>query len=247
MRRASRCSRDGAPFPASHDRRHEVNAVTSYHLGPWTASATWVFASGQAYTVPESQYTITLASGEQTSYVHVGQINASRLPDYHRLDLSLSRRFETETLNCSAGLTLFNAYNHTNVQSREYDLEVSPILVTDVTMLGFTVMSQTGAITLNPKPLFWGANIVGGFIFGIGMVLAGGCASGMISTASSCTSQDDARVGSMRASGAIVPRVGSSRLKMVAECACSGRTIRCSSRRLGLSGPRLKRSTWTIR
>lgn len=129
---------DGNPFPASHDRRHEVNAVTSYHLGPWTASATWVFASGQAHTVPESQYTITLANGEQTSYVHVGEINGTRLPDYHRLDLSLSHRFETETLNCSAGLTLFNAYNHTNVQSREYDLEVSPILVTDLTMLGFT-------------------------------------------------------------------------------------------------------------
>jgi len=48
-----------------------------------------------------------------------------------------------------------------------------------VTMLGFTLMSQTGAITLNPKPLFWGANMVGGFIFGIGMVLAGGCASGI--------------------------------------------------------------------
>ena len=48
-----------------------------------------------------------------------------------------------------------------------------------VTMLGFTIMSQTGAITLNPKPLFWGANMVGGFIFGIGMVLAGGCASGI--------------------------------------------------------------------
>ena len=48
-----------------------------------------------------------------------------------------------------------------------------------VAMLGFTVMSQTGAITLNPKPLFWGANMVGGFIFGIGMVLAGGCASGI--------------------------------------------------------------------
>ena len=48
-----------------------------------------------------------------------------------------------------------------------------------VTMLGFTIMSQTGAITLNPKPFFWGANMVGGFIFGIGMVLAGGCASGI--------------------------------------------------------------------
>lgn len=128
----------GEPFAAGHDRRHEVNAVTSYHLGPWTASVTWVFASGRAYTAPESQYEIVLADGEPTSYVHVGEINGSRLPDYHRLDLSLSRRFETETLDCSAGLTLFNAYNHTNVQSREYDMEVSPILITDVTMLGFT-------------------------------------------------------------------------------------------------------------
>lgn len=48
-----------------------------------------------------------------------------------------------------------------------------------VTMLGFTIFSQTGALTLNPKPLFWGANMVGGFIFGVGMVLAGGCASGI--------------------------------------------------------------------
>ncbi|MFC1525640.1 TonB-dependent receptor domain-containing protein [Candidatus Latescibacterota bacterium] len=129
---------DGQPFPASHDRRHEINAVTSYHLGPWTASATWVFASGQAYTAPESQYTLAMADGQESSYVHIGEVNGSRLPDYHRLDLSLSRHFETQALNCSAGLTLFNAYNRSNVQSREYDLEVSPILITDVTMLGFT-------------------------------------------------------------------------------------------------------------
>ena len=46
-----------------------------------------------------------------------------------------------------------------------------------VTMLGFTFMSQNGSIVLNPKPFFWGANMVGGFIFGVGMVLAGGAAN----------------------------------------------------------------------
>lgn len=48
-----------------------------------------------------------------------------------------------------------------------------------VEMIGFEILAMSGVISLNPKPLFWGANIVGGFIFGIGMVLAGGCASGI--------------------------------------------------------------------
>lgn len=45
-------------------------------------------------------------------------------------------------------------------------------------MIGFAILQASGAITVNPMPFFWGANIIGGFIFGIGMVLAGGCASG---------------------------------------------------------------------
>jgi len=40
-------------------------------------------------------------------------------------------------------------------------------------------MDMTGAIAINPKPFWWGANLLGSFVFGIGMVLAGGCASGI--------------------------------------------------------------------
>ena len=129
---------DGRPFPANHDRRHEVNAVGSYRVGPWTLSATWVLGSGKAYTAPESFYVIDLADGNTASFVHVGEKNGSRLPDYHRLDLSTSRNFATATFDWSAGLTIFNAYNRANVRARSYDLEVIPVAVTDVTMLGFT-------------------------------------------------------------------------------------------------------------
>lgn len=45
-----------------------------------------------------------------------------------------------------------------------------------ITLLLF---AQFGAIHLAPKPLNWIANIIGGYIFGLGMVLAGGCASGV--------------------------------------------------------------------
>jgi len=46
-------------------------------------------------------------------------------------------------------------------------------------MIGFSILAMTGVITLAPKPLMWGANLAGGLVFGIGMVLAGGCASGI--------------------------------------------------------------------
>lgn len=48
-----------------------------------------------------------------------------------------------------------------------------------VEMIGFSLLAFAGIVNLNPKPLLWGANIVGGLLFGFGMVLAGGCASGI--------------------------------------------------------------------
>ncbi|MEA4812637.1 MAG: YeeE/YedE family protein [Anaerolineaceae bacterium] len=45
--------------------------------------------------------------------------------------------------------------------------------------IGFTAMAQFGLIKLAPSVLNWGGVIVGGLLFGMGMVLAGGCASGM--------------------------------------------------------------------
>lgn len=52
------------------------------------------------------------------------------------------------------------------------------LLAIALSALGFQLMAQLGLIHLNPKPLSWSGVIVGAFVFGIGMVLAGGCASG---------------------------------------------------------------------
>ncbi|MGC9100389.1 MAG: YeeE/YedE family protein [Caldisericum sp.] len=45
--------------------------------------------------------------------------------------------------------------------------------------IGFQFAAQFGWIKLNPLPFVPLAQIIGGFIFGMGMVLAGGCASGI--------------------------------------------------------------------
>ncbi len=47
-------------------------------------------------------------------------------------------------------------------------------------MLGFSFMATLGWITPNPKPLQLLPAIVGGLVFGCGMVLAGGCVSGSL-------------------------------------------------------------------
>jgi hypothetical protein len=49
-----------------------------------------------------------------------------------------------------------------------------------VSMLGFALLSDLGLIKLNPKPLLWANMALGGLIFGVGMVLAGGCVSGSL-------------------------------------------------------------------
>lgn len=49
-----------------------------------------------------------------------------------------------------------------------------------VSMLTFALGSSSGWIALNPKPLIWANYLVGGVLFGVGMVLAGGCVSGTL-------------------------------------------------------------------
>ena len=62
---------------------------------------------------------------------------------------------------------------------KDYTLVKTVIVALLVGLAGFAIMVSAGLITLNPKPLWWGANLIGRFIFGIGMVVAGGCASGI--------------------------------------------------------------------
>jgi uncharacterized protein len=49
-----------------------------------------------------------------------------------------------------------------------------------VSMLGFAVLDLLGWVKLNPKPLVWASFAIGGAIFGVGTVLAGGCVSGCL-------------------------------------------------------------------
>lgn len=74
----------GNTYPAKYDRRHDVSIVVSIQLGKrWSISAIWVYATGNAMTLPLSRYFL---SGNIIN--EYSERNSFRMPDYHRLDIS---------------------------------------------------------------------------------------------------------------------------------------------------------------
>ena len=47
-------------------------------------------------------------------------------------------------------------------------------------MAGFAVLDLLGWVVLSPKPFLWASYLLGGILFGVGMVLSGGCISGSL-------------------------------------------------------------------
>ena len=126
-------------FYANHDRNHELKLVGTYKIGKsWTLSSTYMFASGNPYTAPMNQYSLTMLDDETLGYIHVGEKNGSRLADYNRVDVSISRNWESEYGVTEGGISLYNMFNNKNISYRDYDLDISPIIASDVNMLGFT-------------------------------------------------------------------------------------------------------------
>ena len=101
---------NGLPFPASLDRRHDLSLAASYMPGErWELSTVFVYASGGAYTPTRDLY---IAGG---SFVRGhGSYNGARLPDYHRLDLSVTYWLRRKPWRSGINLSLFNLYAHRN-------------------------------------------------------------------------------------------------------------------------------------
>ena len=127
------------PYPASHDKTHEAKIVGTYKWGPWNFATALIYATGTPYTTPESRYYLPLLNGDEYNYIHVSDKNSHRLPDYHRMDVSIFRQLQTPDFNWDVGLSVFNLYNSKNVNYREYDLDVIPVIVSDNLLLPMTI------------------------------------------------------------------------------------------------------------
>ena len=110
------------------DRRHNINLLASYQWGKkrksWQADVRWNFGSGFPFTQTQAFYP-NLGYGNiadnwmqnnEEIYVKLADINQGRLPAYHRLDLSLTKKFflgERNIIELNASVT--NVYNYHNI------------------------------------------------------------------------------------------------------------------------------------
>lgn len=109
------------------DRRHNVNLVAAYTFGKnlnWEASVRWNLGSGFPFTQTAGFYeNLVFTDGINTDYttqngelgVEYGELNTGRLPYYHRLDVSIKRKFEIGSTTLEAVVGVTNVYNRENI------------------------------------------------------------------------------------------------------------------------------------
>lgn len=116
-------------FPALFDRRHNINLVLDYKFGrddAWQAGLRWNVGSGFAFTkiqgffednkIPKGLETVFGVENAPIGVIYSEQINSGRLPYYHRLDLSLSRKVKlTKYTYFDITAAVTNAYDRENI------------------------------------------------------------------------------------------------------------------------------------
>ncbi len=129
------------------DRRHNVNLVLTYSFDKersWNLNARWNFGSGFPFTQTQGYYErLDVSRGLNNDYLNQNgnlgfyftDINSGRLPTFHRLDVSLSKKMnfsKSKSLTATVGAT--NVYNRENIfyfdRSRFTRINQLPIIPT---------------------------------------------------------------------------------------------------------------------
>ncbi len=102
---------EGVAFPAKYDRRHDLSITVNHKLSDkWNLSSVFVYATGNAITLPSERYVI----GENV-YTEYTSRNGFRMDPYHRLDIGATytpkkkRRFQS-----SWNFSIYNVYSRKN-------------------------------------------------------------------------------------------------------------------------------------
>lgn len=145
-------------FVSQLDQPHKLSLNLSYSAPRFELSTGWHYKSGLPYSPPSSPVAFrTIVEDdndtdqeEEVFYeIEYDDINTGRLPDYHRLDVSLWYYFSSRSRSWvgKAGISFQNVYNRSNILNRSFFVddgdsegeELSlPIFVEEKQLLGFT-------------------------------------------------------------------------------------------------------------
>lgn len=107
---------NGEYFPADFDRPHDLNIFGNLKLGRlWNVSANFVYTTGRPISLPQTSFRFGGAIG----YSGIER-NTFRIPDFHRLDLSITLEGSNKKerrLQSSWTFSIYNVYGRKNVYS----------------------------------------------------------------------------------------------------------------------------------
>ncbi|MEM9594391.1 MAG: TonB-dependent receptor [Acidobacteriota bacterium] len=108
---------DGREIPRFFDQSHAVTLNLQYQPDDvWSLNGVWIYHTGWPSTDVGLGF-----DPEIGFFLGVGPLYASNLPDYHRLDLRISRRIDTRRGRLMAFLDLQNAYDRKNIRGFDFD------------------------------------------------------------------------------------------------------------------------------
>ena len=111
-------------FPSIYDKPHNLNVIGSYHLSKrWRFSWAFSFSTGRPVTLPEYKY-----SAGGIELVYYSDRNKYRLPDYHRLDISITCDESLKNKKFWKGswtFSIVNLYSRKNLYSSYLQEEIS--------------------------------------------------------------------------------------------------------------------------
>ncbi|MFB3131868.1 MAG: carboxypeptidase regulatory-like domain-containing protein [Rhodothermales bacterium] len=109
-------------FHPPHDRRHQLNVLGSTTLGGFDVSLRWNFGSGRPFNrlfgfdgfvlMNGVQDLFTVTDDQRVIYERPFQ---GRLPTYHRLDVSVERRFDFSGFDLTVQVGAINLYDRRNL------------------------------------------------------------------------------------------------------------------------------------
>uniref|UniRef100_A0AB33KYZ1 TonB-dependent receptor-like beta-barrel domain-containing protein n=1 Tax=Tenacibaculum sp. Pbs-1 TaxID=3238748 RepID=A0AB33KYZ1_9FLAO len=107
-------------FPANHDITNYLSWSHAYKLNSYEFSLGWIFRTGNPYTAVKRFYTDD--EGIPRIIIDSDNINGLRLPNYSRLDASMTYSFNfSKNWKGKLGFSLLNLFNNKNILSRTYN------------------------------------------------------------------------------------------------------------------------------
>jgi hypothetical protein len=135
---------DNYVYYPKYDTRNSANITTEFLFGSgWSTSAVWSYSSGLPFTellgfydkyYINNFYNPWYSIGVFHPYSLIGDRNLGRLPEYHRLDLGVTKKISISPFNTELSLNLVNVYNRENIFYFERDsgkrINMLPLLLT---------------------------------------------------------------------------------------------------------------------